>query len=99
MTLLIVGIIGVTSVSSYLVASKWLGLSTRNLSTALGNMLDCIGTILIFVVFNLAAGAAVILSVRLVTGKFVSLYFLDDQAWLVLSALQGLTWALWRQKG
>jgi hypothetical protein len=99
MTFLFLLVIGVTSVSSYLGAVKWLGLSTGSLSTALGNMLDCIGTMLIFVVLNLALGAAVILGVRLVGGRFVSLYLLDDQAWLALSALQGLTWSLWRQRG
>ncbi len=62
-------------------------------------MLDCIGTILIFTVLNLAIGAAAILGARFLIGRFVSLYFLNDDTWVVLSALQGLTWALWRQAG
>ena len=99
MTLLIVGVVGATSLTSYVVGSRSLGLSTTDLSAALKKMLDCIGTILIFTVLNLVIGAAAIFSVRFLVGRFVSLYFLNDDTWVVLSALQGLTWALWRQTG
>ena len=99
MTLLIVGVVGATSQTSYVVGSRSLGLPTTDLSAALKKMLDGIGTILIFTVLNLAIGAAAILGARFLIGRFVSLYFLNDETWVVLSALQGLTWALWRQAG
>jgi hypothetical protein len=99
MTLWIVGVVGATSLTSYVVGSRSLGLPTTDLSAALKKMLDCIGTILIFTVLNLAVGAAAILGARFLIGRFVSLYVLNDDAWVVLSALQGLTWALWRHAG
>jgi hypothetical protein len=99
MTLWIVGVVGATSLISYVVGSRSLGLPTTDLGAALRKMLDCIGTILIFTVLNLATGAAAILGARFLIGRFVSLYFLNDDTWVVLSALQGLTWALWRQAG
>jgi hypothetical protein len=96
-TLLIVGVMSLTSISFYLVGSRRLGLSTGDLRGALRKMLDCVGTIAIFSVFNLLVGGAVILGVRFVSGHFVSLYLLEDEVWWALSGLQGLTWSLWRQ--
>jgi hypothetical protein len=86
-----------TSISFYLLGTRWLGLSTRQLRTATRVMLDCIGTMVIISALNLLVGAAVILGIRLVTGHFVSMYILEDETWWALSGLQGLTWSLWRQ--
>jgi hypothetical protein len=50
-----------------------------------------------FAIVNLALGAAMILGVRAVTGRFVSLYLLDDVVWIAVSLLQGIAWSLWRE--
>jgi hypothetical protein len=96
--LLVVGVTGLTSVCACFVASRWLRFPTGDLIAALRSMLDCIGTMIIFTVVNLAVGAALIFGMRVLGGRFVSLYVLGDDVWFVLSALQGLTWSLWRQK-
>ena len=95
--LLIVGVVGLTSVGSYLVAVRWMGLSTRRLGAAVRAALHCVGMMTIFCALNLGVGAALIVGTRLLTGRFVSLYLLEDGTWWALSALQGLTWSIWRR--
>ena len=97
MELLLVGVIGLTSLSAYLVAVKRLGLSTAGLRRAALRMLGCVGTALIFAIINFGVAAAVIFGVRALTIGFLSVYFLDDVAWWVFSVLQGLLWWLWRE--
>jgi hypothetical protein len=94
---LIVGVVGLTSVGFYLLGARVLGLSARQLPGAVRVMLECVGTIVVFSVVNLVVGAALILGLRLLSGRFVSLYLLEDETWWILSALQGLTWSMWRQ--
>jgi hypothetical protein len=95
--LLIAGVVGVTSVGSYLIAVRWGGLSARRLGMAARAVCHCLGVMAIFCVVNLLLGATLIIAVRLITGRFVSLYLLEDVTWWALSALQGLTWSMWRQ--
>jgi hypothetical protein len=97
MELLLVGVIGFTSLGAYLVAVKRLGLSTVGLRSAALRMLGCVGTTLIFAAINFGVAAAVIFGVRALTPGFVSAYFLDDVAWWIFSVLQGLVWWLWRE--
>lgn len=97
MDLFIPGILALTSVSAYWVSVRWAGLSRRRLLAAVWGMFECIGTMLFFVVANLTVAGGVILGARVLLGRFMSLYLLDDVDWFVLSGLQGLTWWLWRQ--
>src|SRR2546422_5715312 len=99
MDFLIAGVVALTSASAYVIASRWLGLPSAGLWMAIRRLLECLGTAAIFTVVNLSAAAAVILIARVLAGHFMSAYLLDDEVWLVVSALQGLTWALWRQAG
>jgi len=92
-------VVGVTSVAAYFIGVKWVGLSTSGLGAALGRLLECIGTGMVFTATNLAVAGGGILGIRIITGHFTSLYILDDVVWLVLSALQGFAWGLWRQRG
>lgn len=96
---LMVGVVGLTSASAYLIAARWLRWSSAGLWTATRRLLECLGTALVFTVVNLSVAAAVILTSRVLAGHFMSLYLLDDVVWLVFSALQGLVWCLWRQTG
>ena len=99
MDFLIAGVVALTSASAYVIASRWLGLPSAGLWMAIRRLLECLGTAAIFTVVNLSAAAAVILIARVLAGHFMSAYLLDDEVWLVVSTLQGLTWALWRQAG
>jgi hypothetical protein len=99
MELLLVGVVGLTSLAAYGLAVKGLGLSTVGLRSAVGRMLECVGITLIFAIVNFGVAAAVIFGVRTLSSGFISLYWLDDVAWWALSVLQGLTWSLWREIG
>ena len=88
--------IALTSLLAYLFAVKRLGLRPSELPRALGRLADSVGTGLIFALVNLAAAGGVVLVLRAVTGRFLSLYTLDDVVWLVVSMLQGWIWRLWR---
>jgi hypothetical protein len=99
MEILIATVGGLTSITAYVIALRWCGLSRDGLWAALGKMLECVGMALIFAVANLALAAGFILAVRVFLGGFLTLYLLDDSTWLVLPALQGVTWGVWRQAG
>jgi len=88
--------IALTSLLAYLFAVKRLGLRPADLPGALARVADSLGTGLIFTLVNLAAAAGLVLGLRALTGRFVSLYSLDDVVWLVVSLLQGWLWRLWR---
>jgi len=88
--------IALTSLVAYIMAVTCLGLRPSDLGRALGRMADLVGAGVIFALVNVAAGAALILALRALTGRFVSLYALDDLAWLVVSLMQGCVWWLWR---
>jgi hypothetical protein len=86
----------ITSLSGYLVGTRWLGRSVAGLRAALGRLLECLGAVAVFAGINLALAAALILGIRTFTPWFVTLYLLDDVVWLVVAALQGIAWSLWR---
>jgi hypothetical protein len=92
----LLAVLGLTSAVAYLVGARALGLSRAGLRVSAVRTLESIGTALIFVAVNLGVGLAATLTVRLVTGRFVSVYGLDDEVWLLLSLLQGLAFHWWR---
>src|SRR5215813_2376963 len=90
-------VISLTSIGAYLVGVKWLGLAAQLLKRALDKMLECIGAIVLFVVLNVVLGTTIILTIRILTGKFISVYVMNDVAWLGFSLLQGVTFQWWRE--
>jgi hypothetical protein len=88
--------VAITSLGAYLVGRSQ-GRSPAGLRRTLARFLECLGAVAAFAIVNLALGAAMILGVRAVTGRFVSLYLLDDVVWIALSLLQGIAWSLWRE--
>jgi hypothetical protein len=88
--------VALTSLVAYLIAVKCLGRRSSALPAALGRLADFVGTGMVFAAVNLLVAAGVILAVRGVTDRFVTLYSLDDVVWLVVSLLQGSLWRLWR---
>ena len=89
-------VISLTSIGAYLVG-VWLGLAAQMLKRALDKMLECIGAIVLFVVLNVVLGTTFILVIRILTGKFISVYVMNDVAWLGFSLLQGVTFQWWRE--
>lgn len=90
-------LIGLTSVGAYLIGAKGLGLSRGAVSTAILKTLECGGVMFVFLIGNVAASVIVVLAVRIFTRKVVSLYMIGDEAFLVLSLLQGLAFQWWRE--
>jgi len=88
-------LVTLTSIGTYLVGAKCLGLRTSTLRPALDKMLEYIGAALLFGLLNLVLATAVVLSLRWLTGKFLSVYVVNDVTWLALSLVQGLTFRCW----
>jgi hypothetical protein len=84
-----------TSLGAYLFAVNRRRLRTVELARALGRLADLVGTGVIFALVNVAVAAGIVLGLRAVTGRFVSLYSVTDPVWLAVSLLQGCLWRLW----
>jgi len=89
--------VGLTSVGTYVVGVAWLRLPAGAINTAIGRVLECVGATLAFAVLNVSLATAVVLTLRAVTGRFVSVYLVNDDTWLAFSLLQGLTFHWWRE--
>ena len=88
--------VAITSLGGLLVGTRWLGRSLAGLRAALRSLLECVGAVAVFAALNLVLGAALIVGLRTLTPWFASLYLLDDVVWVIVSALQGIAWSLWR---
>jgi len=94
---LILALVGLTTAGAHLVGRRGFRLSEKQLWPAVSRMFEGIGMGLAFFAINLLAGAIFILAVRRVTGRFVSVYHVEDLSLLVLSLLQGLIFQWWRE--
>ena len=61
-------------------------------------VLECLGLAVVFLVGNLAAGVALTLVLRALTGRFISIYWLNDISVLALSLLQALVLQSWLRR-
>ncbi len=66
------------------------------LPRALGQFFECVGMGCGFVLLNLTVGILGVLAVRAAFGTFVSLYYVNDLAFVGLSLLQGVWVYTWR---
>jgi hypothetical protein len=96
-SLTLVGIVALTSLGAFLVATWRLGLRRDGLPKAIGQTLECLGLAVIFLAANLAAGMVLVLGLRAVTGQFISIYGLSDITVAALSLLQALLLQHWRR--
>src|SRR5262245_29061557 len=85
-----------TSVAAYLLGVRRLGLEPARLGAAIGRMLETVGAVLIFLAANLLVAVVLVMALRSVTDRFVSVYVTDDAVWLGLALLQGLVFQWWR---
>ena len=88
----------VTSMVALWFGARALTLRPGKLWPALGGMLECVGTMLLFLTVNVTIGAIAIILVRTLTGTFVSTYVLLDAAVIGVSCLQGLVFQCWRSE-
>ena len=91
-------IVGLTSLGAYLVATRRGGLRRADLHGAVMETLECLGLIVIFFLANLAVGTALILGLRALTGRFISVYIVSDATLAILSLLQALVVHRWRAR-
>jgi len=88
--------VALMSLVAYFIAVKRLGWQPSDLGRALGRVAESLGAGMIFAVVNVLAAAGLVLGLRTLTDRFLSLYSLDDLVWFALSMLQGWVWGLWR---
>ena len=89
-------LVALTSLGAWLLGTRRLGLGESGLRAAGRHMLEWIGLTLVFLAANLTVGVAGVLLARALSERFVSVYLVNDQILLVLSALQAFVFAWWR---
>ena len=82
-------------------AALWLGrrrgLGSQAFSVAVFRVLECVGLSVLLLAANVMLGMALVLALRAVTGRFLSLYTNTDITLLVLSFLQAILLQAWFQ--
>ena len=91
-------IVGLTSLGAYLAATRFAGLRRAGLRGAVVETLECLGLVVIFFLANFAVGTALILGLRALTGRFISVYIVNDATLAILSLLQALVIHRWRAR-
>jgi hypothetical protein len=90
-------LVGATSLGTFLLGVKGFGLPVSRLRQAMAKICEALGLMVVFAVVNLAAAMLAVLTVRWLTGWFVSLYIAADMTLLLLAALQALVFQAWRE--
>ena len=98
-TLVVPALVIVTSGGAWLVGTRGLGLPLARLLAAGGRMLEAVGLLTVFLALNLGLGGIAILAWRGITGRFASLYLLNDATLGVFSLIQALVFHWWWQGG
>jgi hypothetical protein len=88
-------LVAVTSLGAYAIGRLALGLSAPALGRALRQTLEVVGLTVVFLAANLGIGLAIVLALRALTTRFVSVYVLDDASLVVLAAVQGIVVSWW----
>ncbi len=91
-------ILGLTSVVGYVLARRHGRLRPSELRGAILDVVDYIGLTVVFVICNFALGLALLLGYRALTGRFVSVYVLNDATIVIVSFLQALVIRRWRER-
>lgn len=89
-------LVALTSAAAYWLGSRRLGLQRSDLPAAALRAVECLGAMLAFLVANLGLSVVVILGMRALSGRFVSLYLVADRSVVFLSLLQALVFEWWR---
>ena len=98
-TLVVPALVLVTSGGVWLVGTRRLGLPRAEILPAGARMLEAVGFLMVFLALNLGLGGIAILAWRGITGRFASLYLLNDATLGVFSLIQALIFHWWWQGG
>ena len=91
-------IVALTSGGAYLVATRRNGLRRSELPGAVTEALAYLGLAVVFLLANLTVGMALILGLRALTDRFISVYVVNDSTLAILSLLQALILHCWRER-
>jgi hypothetical protein len=95
-SLFIIFLVALTSVLAYY-AMHWN--NRTRIRDAFRALFEWAGTFSLFLVTNLVLGASIVLVVRTITPRFVSLYMLQNVLLLILSAAQAFVFHQWWKRG
>jgi hypothetical protein len=98
-TMAVPALVIVTSAAAWLVGTRALGLPRGGFLAAGARVLEVIGLLMMFLALNLGLGATAILAWRGITGRFVSLYILNDATLGVFALVQALVFHWWWLRG
>ena len=87
-----------TSVVAYFLATRTLRLEPRSLRSAITEALELLGLSIIFLIANLAAGISLILGARALSGRFLSVYWVNDSTLGLMSFFQAIVFHCWRRR-
>ena len=88
-------LVGLTSLAAYLAGARWRALSRVGLPAAVRATLETVGLAVLFMAGNLVLAALGVALARLLTGRFVAVYAIDDLALTGASVLQAILFRWW----
>jgi hypothetical protein len=86
-----------TSLAAITLGRARCGLDAERLRVAALSTLDCIWTVLAFLMMNVVGCVGVVIVGRILPGDYVSSYTAGDVTLVVLSTVQGIAFHLWRR--
>ena len=94
-TIIVLTVIALTTMIFYLAAKRLRPEPAESIAQAFRAFLDWAGLFVLFIGSNLFVGFVVILAVRGLTPRFVTVYSLENVIMLVLSAAQAFVFQMW----
>ena len=92
-------LVGLSSLAAYGLGARGAGRSRAGLGAATRATLETVGLGVLFLVANLGLATLTVALARVVTGRFVSLYAIDELVLVAVSLLQGIFFRWWRDRG
>jgi hypothetical protein len=97
--LVFVVLVGLTSLAAWLLGARRRKLSRPGLGAAARATLETVGLGVLFLAGNLALAVLAVVLARALTGRFVSIYAIDDLALVAVSFLQAVCFRWWWDRG
>lgn len=88
---------GLTSILVFAFSVRRLRLNTAALREVMSEFLECVGTFIMFLVLNVSIGMIVTFGIR-TFWRFFPLYAVTDLTLILMSAIQGFIFQLWRRR-
>jgi hypothetical protein len=92
-------LVGLTSLAAYLLGARRNSVSRPGLGAAVRATLETVGLGVLFLVANLTLAAVAVALARAATGRFVSVYAIDDLALGAVSLVQAVLFRWWLARG